>query len=589
VHRFVRTDPAGRKAPDSGYAELTLAMRTGDNPGAVFDALTARGHIRLHPDVPALQEALAGIAATSSARGQRPAIVTDSRESVAALNAAIRGALIAAGHVDDNCVVTTLAGQRIGVGDRIATRRNDRYLGVANRDTWTVTAVGGRGGLLVTPEVTPAGPAQAPVTPHGAGPCVLPADYVATHVELAYAATAHGVQGDTVPAAHLAIGESTGAASAYVGMTRGREANTAHLIAPDLEDAREQWIAVFARDRADLGPAHAAQLAAAEAARYAPPRPLEQVLAELRAAWSDEQHDLKLLAALEPERDTLRQVVALETPHVGELANLTAARDHTARVAERAQQAVQASAAVLVAQADQVRDALFTRWNSERDAASAAARVIRDGPGRLGLRRGAVTRAAEQLVAWADRWRPNVPSLPTDLKEVAGVAGWFDDRDAVWHAFTTSARGAIAQAHPQHAQLYANAQVAQAALEQARHDLTDARAERDQRRAPFGLLAWTPDPAGRLADLEHDIASTRQQLTDTQARIATLTAEPALHGQPADRLTRERDTWQARRYTERQQRQRERTPPPEESVYRRHMHEEHHARSTGRPGHGIGR
>jgi hypothetical protein len=473
------------------------------------------------------------------------------------------------------------------VGDRIATRRNDRHLGVANRDTWTVTGVGHQGVLLVTPEATPALPVHAPVTPTGAGPRLLPADYVAAHVELAYASTAHGTQGDTVPAAHLVIGESTGAASAYVGMTRGREANTAHLVAADLEDAREQWIAVFTRDRADFGPAHAAQLAAAEAARYAPPRPLEQVLAELYAAWTAEQQDLKLLAALEPERDTLRQVVALEAPHVGELAHPAAARDHTARVAEQAQQAVQASSAALTAEADQVRDALFAHWDSERDAASAAARVIRDGPGRLGFRRGAVTRAGEQLTTWADRWRPHVPTLPTEPGDLAGVAGWFDDRDALWQAFQASARAAIAQAHPEHAQLYAAAQAAHAAHEQARQDLSDARAERDQRRAPFGSEAWTPDPAGRLADLDHDIATTRQQLTDTQARIATLTAEPVLHGQPPGRLTRERVTWQARRDTERHQRQR--TAPPEESVYRRHVHEEHHARSAGRPGHGIGR
>ncbi len=37
-------------------------------------------------------------------------------------------------------------------------------------------------------------------------------------------------------------------------MTRGRTANTAHLVATDLDQAREQWIAVFGRDRADLGP-----------------------------------------------------------------------------------------------------------------------------------------------------------------------------------------------------------------------------------------------------------------------------------------------------------------------------------------------
>jgi len=55
-------------------------------------------------------------------------------------------------------------------------------------------------------------------------------------------------------------------------MTRGRRSNTVHLIAANLDQAREQWIAVFARDRADLGPAQAAALAAAEAARYAQPR-----------------------------------------------------------------------------------------------------------------------------------------------------------------------------------------------------------------------------------------------------------------------------------------------------------------------------
>jgi hypothetical protein len=95
-------------------------------------------------------------------------------------------------------------------------------------------------------------------------------------VELAYASTVHGVQGDTVTAAHVVIGPQTGAASAYVGMTRGRAANTAHLVAANTAEAREQWIAAFGRDRADLGPAQATELAAQEAARYAPLRPAEQ-------------------------------------------------------------------------------------------------------------------------------------------------------------------------------------------------------------------------------------------------------------------------------------------------------------------------
>jgi integrase len=50
---------------------------------------------------------------------------------------------------------------------------------------------------------------------------VLAAGYVTSHVELAYASIAHGVQGDTVASAHMVIDERTGAAAAYVGMSRG--------------------------------------------------------------------------------------------------------------------------------------------------------------------------------------------------------------------------------------------------------------------------------------------------------------------------------------------------------------------------------
>ncbi|MGY5882359.1 MobF family relaxase [Modestobacter lacusdianchii] len=551
VHRFTQTDEQGHTTPDTGYAALTLAMRTGEDPGAVFDALLARGQIQLHPDAAALQDTIAAAAAASYAAGRRVAVVVDTRDQAAELNNAIRERLAAAGRVDDRTVVITGAGERIGAGDRIATRRNDRHLDVANRDVWVVTAVGRRGGLLVTPAVTPTGTdpgdGSGGVTPAGPRIRVLPADYVTEHVELAYATTAYGVQGDTVTASHVMVGEHTGASSAYVGMTRGRESNTAHLVAADADQARQQWLAVFARDRADLGPAHAAQLAAAEAARYAPSRPLEQVLAELRAAWTVEQRCLQQLAHWEPQRDTLREVIALEAPHAGELTNLQAAREQRAITAEQAKQHAAASGAAVTAHADRVRDTLLARWDGERDAARAAARVVLDGPGRFGLRRGAVARAGEQLTDWAERWRPHVPSLPTEPGELAPVAGWFDDRPALWRALDASARHAAEHAHPGHAQLCAAADTARHAAEQARRALAEVGRRREERLDPFGPVAWTPDPAGRLADLQRDIATTRQELTDARTRIATLTAEPALRAQPPDHLTRARDAWRTRR------------------------------------------
>jgi exodeoxyribonuclease V alpha subunit len=553
VHRFIRTDGTGTTTPDTDYAALTLAMRTGHHPGAVFDALLARGQIRLHPDAAALQDAVAGAAAPFDDDGRRVAVVVDTREQAAELNAALRDRLVAAGRVDDTRVAVTAAGERIGAGDRITTRRNDRNLDVANRDTWVVTAVGRRGGLLVTAATaTPAaatGDVSSGVTPACPGSRVLPADYVTAHVELAYATTAHGAQGDTVAAAHLMIGEHTGAAAAYVGMTRGRQANTAHLITTDLAEARQQWIAVFTRDRADLGPAHAAHAAAAEAARYGHPRPLEQVLADLDAAWTAEQRCRDRLAFQEPIREALRNLVAAQPDSADQLAALDDAYRQAARAAEQAQQRAETSGAAISAEADRIRDALLHRWDAEGAAARQAARVVLDGPGRLGLKRVAVARAGERLVDWADRWRPHLPQLPIEPGQVARVTSGLDRR-ALWAALDASARSSAEQAHPKDAELRAAADAAQGVREQAGQAVAEAHRRHEDRLALFGGLAWTADAEARLADVDRDNAATRHQLAATQARIAQLSAEPALLAQPADRLTQERDAWRARRDAE---------------------------------------
>ena len=236
MHRF--TDPE--------YADLTLLMRTGQRPGEVFDLLQERGLIQIH------RSEVERLATLSDVDGT---VIADTREQVAALNAAIRDQRLATGETSAAGAVTTAAGERLDVGDQIATRRNDRNLGVANRDRWTVTGTHHTGGLLVRGR---------------SGERTLPADYVREYVELAYATTVHGAQGETVDQAHLLIGEATGAQAAYVGMTRGRDRNTAHLVAETTGEARAQWIDVFSRDRADLGPAHAAQTAAEDIERYGP-------------------------------------------------------------------------------------------------------------------------------------------------------------------------------------------------------------------------------------------------------------------------------------------------------------------------------
>jgi ATP-dependent exoDNAse (exonuclease V) alpha subunit len=247
-----------RRFADPAYVDLSMRMRHATRPGEVFDKLARRGQIVVHASEVERQQALA----VRASRGEL--VVADTREQVGRINALAHQVRVLTGEVsrDARDVVVTSAGERIGVGDRVATRRNDPDTDVANRETWTVTSIvkGGdrRGGLAIVGEP---------------GRRTLSAGYVRDHVELGYATTAYGAQGQTVPVSHVSVGDHTGASSAYVGMTRGHENNTAHLVAGSLDDARRQWIDVFGRERADLGPAHAARLAAEAIDRYGPTAP----------------------------------------------------------------------------------------------------------------------------------------------------------------------------------------------------------------------------------------------------------------------------------------------------------------------------
>ena len=173
-----------------------------------------------------------------------------------------------------------------------------------------------------------------------------------------------------------------------------------------------------------------------------------------------------------------------------------------------------------------------------------------------------MARAGEQLTDWADRWRPHVPSLPTEPGELAPVAGWFDDRPALWSAFDAIARQAAGQAHPEHLTLRSAADAARHAHEQAQRALAEPSRRGDERLDPFGPVAWTSDPAGRLADLQCDIVAARQELTDARARIAALIAEPALLREPPDRLIQKREAWRTRRTADPGQRASTSPQPP---------------------------
>ncbi|GAB3996020.1 MobF family relaxase [Nocardioides marmoraquaticus] len=265
VHRFA----------DPEYARLTLAMRTVENPVDVFNQLHACGRIVIHASDVERLAALADLGAAGET------VIADTHAQVTALNqhiADLRHGDVSAPS-DLPAAVAGRGGLPLRVGDQVATRRNDGSLGVANRDRWNITSLtstdgsgggGNRGGGVV-------------IASDNKGTRTLPGDYVSAHLELAYATTVHGAQGDTVDSSHLLLGETTGSAAVYVAMTRGRHRNTAHLVAENVDDARKQWVAAATRNRADLGPAHAAKVAAADIERYGPLSPLRSTSPEPRA------------------------------------------------------------------------------------------------------------------------------------------------------------------------------------------------------------------------------------------------------------------------------------------------------------------
>jgi ATP-dependent exoDNAse (exonuclease V) alpha subunit len=58
----------------------------------------------------------------------------------------------------------------------------------------------------------------------------VPRSYLARNAELGYGGNVHVAEGRTVDTAHLLVTDSLSRQALYVGMTRGRESNTAHVV-----------------------------------------------------------------------------------------------------------------------------------------------------------------------------------------------------------------------------------------------------------------------------------------------------------------------------------------------------------------------
>jgi len=284
-----------RRFTESWEAQASLLLRECE-PAAV-DLYEQHGRVR-SGSAEQMREAMLADWWQARQAGGRPALTVSSNEQCRSLNDLARARLIDAGVVDDANAVDTSSGERIGVGDEIQTRQNDRALQtesgrwVRNRQRWQVEQVGQDGSVVVLGR---------------GGRVTLPGAYAREHVELAYFQTVHSSQGLTRRQGGTLVDELSGWRSLYVGMTRGREQNTAYVVVEDPDETpRRALERALRRDRADLG-ALGIRRRLADEARALTQRRVRELEAE-RAQLQTRRKDNRAGHRLREIQDELQQL-----------------------------------------------------------------------------------------------------------------------------------------------------------------------------------------------------------------------------------------------------------------------------------------
>ena len=383
VHRF--TDPA--------YAEISIRLRSRDDPARIFEQLQNLGLIQLHADTDELHERIA------TQRGDGQAVTVATNDDATRLNARIRDERVRAGAVDDSATTTGSDGLPLGRGDLIQTRKNDTSLNVANRQQWIVQHVEADGTVWAV-ETDNGRKRDHSVR--------LPATYISDHAHLAYASTAYGVQGATVPVSHTILTDALSGAAVYVGMTRGKDENRLHIIADDLAEAREQFIDAMERDRADRGLTDATQQAKEAVRGLVDDGPVKLVNTEIAALTQQAEHAEQRAALWRQAAEALTESYARQREE----------RDQATRTADSAARQLERVRGEVAAPLTERASAALAEWH-DADTAQQTARDRLRTVGRSGKRRATtelntaqtLAQDAEQRLtsAWGEppRWNEN--------------------------------------------------------------------------------------------------------------------------------------------------------------------------------------
>ena len=233
-------------------AGASARLRAGDF--TAYAAYDRHGRIR-GGDLEAAMDRAAGMWLADHLRGKNVLLLAGSNSEAADLSRRIQAKLIQLGRVGQPRAALA-DGNQAGTGDLIRARLNTTINAggreLTNRDMLKITGWHGPHAQVRRRDLDGTWTSLF----------LVPRSYLADSAELDYAGNTHVGQGRTVDTAHLLVTETLSRRSLYVGLTRGRDSNTAHIVTgntappghPPYTQASPESVvkAILNRDDADL-------------------------------------------------------------------------------------------------------------------------------------------------------------------------------------------------------------------------------------------------------------------------------------------------------------------------------------------------
>jgi hypothetical protein len=233
-------------------AGASVRLRAGDF--TAYAAYDRHGRMR-GADQDAAMDRAASMWLGDHLRGKNVLLLAGSNSEAADLSRRVQAKLILLGQVQWPQAALS-DGNQAGTGDLIRARLNTTINAagreLTNRDTLRITGWKGSSAEVQRREFDGT----------WTNPFLVPRAYLADSAELDYAGNTHVGQGRTVDTVHLLVTGTLSRRSLYVGLTRGRQSNTAHIVTGNTappghrpyEQASPEAVvkAIMDRDDADL-------------------------------------------------------------------------------------------------------------------------------------------------------------------------------------------------------------------------------------------------------------------------------------------------------------------------------------------------